>query len=339
MSDLSPEHEAILDLVRDTDDPSDVQRDRVRRQLARELGVAAGLTASLSAAKVSAASTEPALQHASAAVPRMPAARLGDQTLRAVSGKLVAKTAVLAILALAGGAALFIHFSARRPVAHPAAAGASGMTGQGLVAQPRPAIEPVKGTSGASEHAARAAKTSPMGESSSRATAVASPIAAQQVTTPAESGVSPGKTPVGSPSAQSARAPSAENARSRSAENARLSSTEGTRFPTDDDVRGSSEQGARRSLDDETRLIGAADAALRAGDGASALLRLDEHARSFPDGVLAEERSAERVLALCALGRDADARTEADRFLSDRPRTPLAAKVRASCGGRPSIPH
>ncbi len=49
--------------------------------------------------------------------------------------------------------------------------------------------------------------------------------------------------------------------------------------------------------------------------------------------MLGEERAAERILALCALGRKDEARTEAQRFLSRFPRSPVAERVRTSCGG------
>jgi hypothetical protein len=82
----------------------------------------------------------------------------------------------------------------------------------------------------------------------------------------------------------------------------------------------------------ETRLLRRADEALRSGQPAMALDLLDEHARTFPQGVLAEERSAERVTTLCALGRTGEARAEAERFLTTTPDSPLASQVRASCG-------
>jgi hypothetical protein len=44
-----------------------------------------------------------------------------------------------------------------------------------------------------------------------------------------------------------------------------------------------------------------------------------------------EERGAQRVFALCALGSVARARAEADIFLAERPNSPLAPRVRASC--------
>jgi hypothetical protein len=88
----------------------------------------------------------------------------------------------------------------------------------------------------------------------------------------------------------------------------------------------------------ETRLVSGAVEALRAGDAARALALLDEHARAFPHGILAEERSAERVSALCKLGRLDEAAAEANRFLTTSPDSPLAGRVRASCGGAPVGP-
>jgi hypothetical protein len=46
------------------------------------------------------------------------------------------------------------------------------------------------------------------------------------------------------------------------------------------------------------------------------------------------ESSAERVLALCSLGRTEAARLEAKRFFLDYPDAPLAERVRSSCVGR-----
>jgi hypothetical protein len=85
------------------------------------------------------------------------------------------------------------------------------------------------------------------------------------------------------------------------------------------------------TLEAETRLLRDADVALRSGDAQRALALLDEHAARFPDGVLQEERAAERVLALCGLGRTSEARADVDRFLRERPRSPLADRVRSSC--------
>jgi hypothetical protein len=89
----------------------------------------------------------------------------------------------------------------------------------------------------------------------------------------------------------------------------------------------------RGALAEETRLLREADAATRAGEPARALSLLAEHARRFPQGVLAEERDVERLLALCAAGRTEEARTAAAELLQTRPRSPLAGRVRGSCGG------
>jgi hypothetical protein len=85
-------------------------------------------------------------------------------------------------------------------------------------------------------------------------------------------------------------------------------------------------------LDGEVTLLRGARAALRGGDARRALAMLDEHESRFPGGALAEECDAERIYALCALGRAEEARALAARFVAERPASPHAAAVRASCG-------
>lgn len=97
------------------------------------------------------------------------------------------------------------------------------------------------------------------------------------------------------------------------------------------------------TLGAETQLMRPADQALRTRDPARALDLLDEHERRFPQGVLAEERSAERVTALCALGRVAEAHAEAARFMATHADSPLVGSVQRSCAGaevgnRPRVP-
>ena len=88
------------------------------------------------------------------------------------------------------------------------------------------------------------------------------------------------------------------------------------------------------TLDAELRLVRGGATALAAGDASRALSLFDEHARAFPNGLLAEERAAERISALCALGRNDEGRSAATIFLRDRAGSPLAASVRASCGAK-----
>ena len=90
------------------------------------------------------------------------------------------------------------------------------------------------------------------------------------------------------------------------------------------------------TIEAETRLLRDGLAALHSGDPARALALFDEHARRYASGVLAEERSAERVVALHDLGRVIEANQAAAAFLRDHPSSPLRARVRAACPPAPN---
>jgi len=90
------------------------------------------------------------------------------------------------------------------------------------------------------------------------------------------------------------------------------------------------------TLEAETRLIRAGLTALHGGDAARALALFDEHHQAFPNGALAEERAAERVIALGDLRRCEEARASAAAFLREYPHSPLAARVREPCSGSPN---
>jgi hypothetical protein len=92
---------------------------------------------------------------------------------------------------------------------------------------------------------------------------------------------------------------------------------------------------ATASVEAEMEVIAEAREALRSGEGARALVLLDEHAHRYPSGALGEERDALRVASLCALGRVAEARAAATQFLRTFPESPHAARVRASCASDP----
>jgi RNA polymerase sigma-70 factor (ECF subfamily) len=85
------------------------------------------------------------------------------------------------------------------------------------------------------------------------------------------------------------------------------------------------------TLEAETRLARAGIAALRGGNPAGALDLFDEHARSYPNGALAEERAAERIAALCDLDRVDEANRAAAAFIREHPSSPLVARVSAGC--------
>ena len=92
------------------------------------------------------------------------------------------------------------------------------------------------------------------------------------------------------------------------------------------------------SVEAEAQLLGDAQRALANGDASRALRVIDEHARTFPHGALGEERQAARVMALCALGRTAEAQREAHAFLTRTPNSPLAMRVQAACAQKDTSP-
>lgn len=88
---------------------------------------------------------------------------------------------------------------------------------------------------------------------------------------------------------------------------------------------------ARDQLAEEVALLSRAETALHSGNAALALQVLGEHERKFRDGLLAEERIAARIQALCKLGR----KTEADAQLVQlSPKSILEEASRRACGSR-----
>jgi hypothetical protein len=71
----------------------------------------------------------------------------------------------------------------------------------------------------------------------------------------------------------------------------------------------------------EAPLIDQARSALASGDVSTAAVALARHARHFPEGTLAEERDALRVLCLAHAGQPARALTAAARFRTRYPRS------------------
>ncbi len=88
---------------------------------------------------------------------------------------------------------------------------------------------------------------------------------------------------------------------------------------------------ARGDLSGEVALIARAQSATNRGEAEKALEALKEYDRKHPGGELTEERSAARILALCAAGRRKEARGAAARFLARWPRSPQAARIQSSC--------
>lgn len=88
------------------------------------------------------------------------------------------------------------------------------------------------------------------------------------------------------------------------------------------------------TLAEETALLARANAATNRGDPEAALAALGAYDRQVAGGVLAEERAAARVVALCAAGRIEEARREAARFETRWPHSPQRARLRSSCVAR-----
>jgi hypothetical protein len=90
------------------------------------------------------------------------------------------------------------------------------------------------------------------------------------------------------------------------------------------------------SLAAEMSLVSRAQTALQRGLPASALSALDEHARRFPRGELAEEREALAVQALARGGRLEEAARRAERFDARYPHSVLGPVVHAAVDGAAS---
>lgn len=97
----------------------------------------------------------------------------------------------------------------------------------------------------------------------------------------------------------------------------------------------------RSSIAQETALLAEVQRALKGGRAMMALEALDRYAEQSPHGLLQEEATVSRVLALCALGRVQDARRWADEFLRRYPASPLLPRVRNACatGGQHAEGH
>lgn len=86
------------------------------------------------------------------------------------------------------------------------------------------------------------------------------------------------------------------------------------------------------TLKAETALVRAAATRLARGDARGALAILDEHARRFPSGMLAEERDRDAAIARCRIAPDAREQTLAG-FDRSHPRSSYRDRVHEACDG------
>jgi hypothetical protein len=87
----------------------------------------------------------------------------------------------------------------------------------------------------------------------------------------------------------------------------------------------------RDGLSEEVAIMSRAESDLHGGRPESALKALGEHERKFGNGVLAEERTAARIQALCALGRTAEADAQLARLIRTAPNSPHTERARQAC--------
>ncbi|AKF11139.1 hypothetical protein DB32_008288 [Sandaracinus amylolyticus] len=98
--------------------------------------------------------------------------------------------------------------------------------------------------------------------------------------------------------------------------------------------RRASASSSSEDLAEELELLHSAQRAWRSGDGARTLALVSEHEDRFARSQMAPERTALRILALCDVGREAEARRLATRFLRTARQSPLRRSVEESCAAR-----
>jgi len=307
---LDDEVHVILDLARDTHDPSDDDRARVRAALASKLGVAAGFglavgvgVSAKAAATTGAGATAKALGAGTTAAKALGASTAAVKALGAGTAAAKLIGAVVLVSATVGVGATAIHRARHAPGArvaivertaprsHHRSAPVAGTASTGMAA---PASAP------ADENA-----SPPPSDPGSTFAVAQKPMVAEAVQRARATAMASGAAP-------SARAVPARKALEENADR-RTEPAEPRSSP---------------AVADEARLIHAALMALRSGQRERALALFDEHAFRYPHGALAEERDAKRALVLAELGRTVEARTAIDHFLQAYPASPLAMRLR-----------
>lgn len=84
------------------------------------------------------------------------------------------------------------------------------------------------------------------------------------------------------------------------------------------------------TLLEELRLLRRAQVHIKRGQLEEAVSVLEEHARRFPEGQVAEERQALQAITWCKLGRP-EGREAAEAFLQAHPASPQAPRVKLAC--------
>jgi hypothetical protein len=275
--------------------PSDDDRIRVRAALHHKLGVAAGVAVGTTAAKAAAsvgASAHAAVAPAAAVVPAAAPGGAAIAGLGASTLAIVKVAAVAVAVAVAGFATLGPELGATSRTA--VVSHDKGTGPQASVSAPR-AVGVVAPPALAAGPPSAPDLAAPIEPALAAAADTSSPRDTVAVHTPASA-------PVASP-APSAPPTSVPNAAA----------------PANDPT-------------DELSMVKEMQVALRDGKTDRVLALVREHERRFPASALAPEREGARVLAVCSGGDRVDAQRLGQAFVDGHPLSPLAARVRATCG-------
>jgi hypothetical protein len=316
VSSLSPETRALIAAAGDSDRPTSDERARLRAALVSRIGISTAVAGAAGSAGQALATASHANVSAGTATTAASASN-GAATVGAGGATAGALGAAKGVIATSGGLSLAAKMAGMAVIASGIAlSAASGRNTsdalQGatesvasapsaVVTQPPPATAPLGAPQ--ATHEARSVNDLPQAQLPATP-AVTTKSAPPSVQRPA---------PRGEPFGEVTRQPESFNP----------AATAGALEPMTPVT--------ENSITAETELLQRAHARLIAGDATGALVLLEEHARTFPAGVLVEERDAERVAALCATGQVERARAEATKFITAHPGSTVASRVRRTC--------
>jgi len=343
---LSPEARALVTIGRDGDEPSAIDRARVRAKVIA--GIAGGAVA-LSAVKAGAAG-----QLGAGTAGASSAGAAGASSV--LSAKLGVGALALA-LATAGAGVVVMRATQRTPPAQQQVSSASKAQPDAVLAAEnaapadstaRPAAareRAIPKASGAAPASTSALERTPSPASEPALEPVSEPVARRGVpqarlsATAAASEARSYEAAAASPkdeprTTQRARAPQSSRVKrspsaARKQASATVARTELVRATTRTSA--ADEREPTPSLRRELTLIAAAQAALARNAPDEALRWLDAHAAGYASGELVEERLAARAVALCALGREVEGKRDGAELTRIAPNSPLVGRARRAC--------
>jgi hypothetical protein len=293
MTDLDRDARALLRASRDGDQPSELERARVRRKVMAAIG-AAGIAGSASTA------------HASAHAAR------GATKLGLGAG---AKLAVSLLVAAAAASGVVAWSRSRVPETAPVRAPAEPRVRAPIAAAP------------AQVTAQTAQPAAPTQEPRDvpRAAEVRAAARGARVQERTRGGLTAGST-----NREKSRAlPSGADSPPSHAESAAAANVLALQQPAELPAAPAAQ--AADPLSRELALISKAQRAVRAGQSERALALLQRHAAEFPSGALLQERFATQALAFCALGRVAEGQRAIGELARRSASSPLLGSARRSC--------